>query len=190
MTFYREIRRFWPAVLVFGALLNACDQALQLTPATVTNVADTVTMYALRGTNVTLPSGFDIPSNGPARTDNAAFDFAFDVDQSGNPLLYPAGALGLTRAPGIMITGNEFDSLKVAPTTGYNDSTSVGVTPGIVFLVKSRPYIVGCELTGELPRYGKFRVLSVDPALRSVTLETLVNQNCGYRSLEPGLPTI
>jgi hypothetical protein len=32
-------------------------------------------------------------------------------------------------------------------------------------------------------------VLGVDPATRSIRLETLVDQNCGYRNLEPGLPT-
>ena len=60
---------------------------------------------------------------------------------------------------------------------------------GSVFVIRSRPFIVGCELTGELPRYGKFHVLAVDPVARSLKLETLVNQNCGYRSLEPGLPS-
>jgi len=42
---------------------------------------------------------------------------------------------------------------------------------------------------GALPRYGKFQVLSLDPVARSVTFQTLVNQNCGYRSLRPGIPT-
>ena len=190
MPFSRDIRRFLPTLILLGVVLGACNQALQLTPATLTNAVDTVTVYALRGTSITQPSGFDIPSNRPARTDNAAFDFAFDIDPSGKALLYPAGALGLARAPGILITGDVFDSLKTAPTTGYTDSVSVAISTGNVFIVKSRPYIVGCELTGALPRYGKFRVLAVDPAVRSVTMEALVNQNCGYRSLELGLPTI
>ena len=190
MPFFRDIRRFLTAAILLGFSVAACDQALQLTPATLTNAVDTVTMYALRGTSVTQPSGFDIPSNRSARTDAAAFDFAFDIDPSGHPLIYPAGALGLARGPGILITGDVFDSLKTAPTTGYTDSVAVSISVGKVFIVKSRPYIVGCELTGELPRYGKFRVLGVDPSVRSLTMEKLVNQNCGYRSLEPGLPTI
>jgi hypothetical protein len=39
-----------------------------------------------------------------------------------------------------------------------------------------------------LPRYGKFQVLAIDPAQRTVTLEFLIDRNCGYRGLEPGLP--
>ena len=189
MPFIREIRWFAAAGILLGGL-SACDNTLQLPGATSTNAVDTVTVYALRGTSVILPSGFDIPSNLPARTDNAAFDFAFDIDQAGHALVYPAGALGLARSPGVLLTGNVFDSLKTAPTTGYLDSLAVTVNTGDVFIVRSRPYIIGCELTGELPRYGKFRVLAVDLGLRSMTMETLVNQNCGYRSLEPGLPTI
>jgi len=190
MNFFRRPGPPVLAGILLAASLAACDQALQLTPATINNVVDTVTVYALRGTSVTLPSGFDIPTNLPARTDNASFDFAFDIDGSGKALIYPAGALGLARAPGVLVTGDVFDSLKTAPTTGYIDSLAVPVNVGNVFIVKSRPYIIGCELTGELPRYGKFRILALDLAVRSLTMETLVNQNCGYRSLETGLPTI
>ena len=162
MKFSREIRQLLVAIIPIGLAMTACDQQLQLPGATLTNAVDTVTVYALRGTSVILPSGFDIPSNLPARTDNAGFDFAFDIDQTGHPLIYPAGALGLARSPGVLLAGDVFDSLKTAPTTGYLDSLAVSVAVGNVFIVRSRPYIVGCELTGELPRYGKFRVLSVD----------------------------
>jgi hypothetical protein len=40
-----------------------------------------------------------------------------------------------------------------------------------------------------LPRYGKFRVLDLNIEERSVTLELLVDVNCGYRGLEPGFPS-
>jgi hypothetical protein len=39
-----------------------------------------------------------------------------------------------------------------------------------------------------VPRYGKFHVLALDPTERTVTLEHLINLNCGYRSLTPGTP--
>jgi hypothetical protein len=188
MKFSREIRSLLVAGIVLAAL-GACNDPLQLNPATNTNAVDTVTIYALRGTTVTLPSGFDLPTNSVARTDQAGFDFAFDIDDAGKSLVYPGGALGLAKQSGVLTTGQVFDTLKSAPTTGYVDSVAVAVDLGGVFVVRSRPFIVGCELTGELPRYGKFHVLEVDPVARSMKLETLVNQNCGYRSLEPGLPT-
>jgi hypothetical protein len=190
MRFSPEIRWFLVAGLLTAGSSLACDDQLQLIPATNSNAVDTVTIYALRGTAVALPSGYDVPQKSAARTDVAQFDFAFDLDGGGESLIYPAGALGLERGPGILRADQDFDSLKTAPTTGYVDSVAVAVPPGTVFVVRSRPYLIGCELTGELPRYGKFRVLAVDPSARSLTLETLVNQNCGYRSLEPGLPTI
>lgn len=185
----REMRLLGVAIAVASAALGACDDALNLVRASTENVVDTVTLYALRGTSVLLPSGFDIPTSRTARTDITGFDFAFDLGDAGQALVYPSGALGLARAAGIQKVTTEFPAVESAPVSGYIDSVAVEIAPNDVFVVRSRPFIVGCELTGELPRYGKFRVLEVDPAERSVTLETLVNQNCGYRSLQPGLPT-
>jgi hypothetical protein len=36
--------------------------------------------------------------------------------------------------------------------------------------------------------YGKAHVLAIDTLARRIDLEMLVDQNCGYRGLEPGLP--
>ena len=35
---------------------------------------------------------------------------------------------------------------------------------------------------------GKFEILEIDAVARTVTIKTLVNENCGYIGLEPGLP--
>jgi hypothetical protein len=65
----------------------------------------------------------------------------------------------------------------------------LAIDVGTVFLARSRSVPDGCSaITGALPRYGKFEVLSIDAAERVVTLQTLINVNCGYRQLEPGLP--
>jgi hypothetical protein len=37
--------------------------------------------------------------------------------------------------------------------------------------------------------YGKFEVLAIDTTARRVDLRVLVDQNCGYRGLEPGFPS-
>jgi hypothetical protein len=39
-----------------------------------------------------------------------------------------------------------------------------------------------------VPQYGKLEVLGIDPAVRSITFRILNNNNCGYRSLQPGIP--
>ena len=184
----RETFHLSVAALILVAAA-ACDDPLQLAQARSSNAVDTVTLYALRGTGVIQPSGFDIPTNRPVRTDISGFDFAFDIDGSGHAKLYPAGALGLPKAPGILVSQQPFDEITSAPNSGYIDSLAIAANPDVVFIVRSRAILTGCESTGQLPRYGKFRVLSVDPVQRSVSIETLVNTNCGYRSLATGTPT-
>src|SRR4051812_43529537 len=108
MRITRELSRLAIAALILVAAAS-CTDPLQLALAHSENAVDTVTMYALRGTGVIQPSGFDIPTNRAVRTDINGFDFAFDIDPNGNPKLYPAGALGLPKAPGILISQQPFD---------------------------------------------------------------------------------
>jgi hypothetical protein len=188
MPFIRGVSRLAAAVLILAAAA-ACNDPLSLTPASASNKVDTVTLYALRGTGVTQPSGFDIPTNAAVRTDLSGFDFAFDIDAGGTARIYPAGALGLPKATGIQMSQQPFDAITIPPSDGYTDSLAIAANPDVVFIVRSRAILSGCETTGQLPRYGKFRILSVDPVQRSVAIEALVNTNCGYRSLAPGIPT-
>lgn len=169
--------------------ISACNDPLALSPATFDNVVDTTIIYALRGTALTLPSGFDVVNGNVARTDRAdPFDFAFDIADDGKPLLYPASVLGLSSDAALQVTSQPFDSVKSAPTDGFESDSALAVAAGDVILVRSRSTTQACALLGALPRYGKIRVLDVDTGTRAITLETLINTNCGYRSLEPGLP--
>jgi hypothetical protein len=54
-------------------------------------------------------------------------------------------------------------------------------------LVQSR--LTTCSFGANASYYAKLRVLAVDAAARRIDFEILVNTNCGYRGLEPGLPT-
>lgn len=180
----------WGVLLALGLVAVACDNPLSLPAASTENVIDTVTVYALNGTPVTEPSGYDLGTKRAVRTDLVGFDFAFDIDPSGQPFIYPEGALHLDRSPGILPEGQAFDSIIVAPQTGYLDSLPVNIGPGSVFVVRSRPSASACVLaTSALSLFGKFLVLSVDTLQRSVTMKTVVNQNCGYHSLQLGTPT-
>jgi len=51
--------------------------------------------------------------------------------------------LGLAKQSGVLTTGQVFDTLKSAPTTGYVDSVAVTIDLGSVFVIRSRPFIVG-----------------------------------------------
>ncbi len=186
--------RFMIGPVVLGAVLfsSGCDNTLALPPATVANVKDTVTLHALLGTPISLPSGFDVVLRQTARTDrqNEGFDIAFDIDEQNRALILTTGALGLSVQSGIQMSDRAFDDITIAPLADYEREVPLTVEVGSVFIVRSRPSASGCVFfLGQLPRYGKFKVLSLDVPTRQITLENLVNVNCGYRNLEVGIPT-
>jgi hypothetical protein len=177
-----------PAAAVLTTALWACGDDIQLPDATFVNAVDTTVLFALTGTPITDPSGFDVVLGTPVRTDRTnAFDFAFDVE-GGAPLIYPAGALGLAAEPGLLRSDESFESITSAPLEGYVPDSALSVSAGTVFVVRSRNSNAQCTLGTSLPRYGKFHVLAVDVGARTITLEHLVDLNCGYRGLEPGTP--
>ncbi len=181
---------FGPAVL--GAVLFSagCDNTLAMPLATVANVVDTVTLDALRGTPISVPSGFDVVLGRAARTDrpNEGFDIAFDIDEQNRALIITTGALGLSARSAIQTYDGAFDDITVGPVEVYELDVSITVAIGSVFIVRSRPNSTQCAFfLGQLPRYGKFKVLDLQN--RQITLEHLVNVNCGYRGLEIGIPT-
>ncbi len=186
--------RFNPALAVSSALLvvAACDNPLALPAPTDGSVVDTFTLGALRGTLITTPSGYNLLFRELARTDRGteSFDFAFDIDPDNTPLIFTTGALGLGASSAIQMSNQAFADIRVAPFDDYERDSALAVGKDSIFIIRSAPTTFGCVFfIGALPRYGKFRVLAVDLNARLITLEGLVNVNCGYRSLEPGLPT-
>lgn len=185
--------RFWLTIAGSLGLFTAvsCGTNLGLPPAGAPNFSDTLTLFALRGTPITTPSAFDVVLGQVARTQQGElFDFAFDFDSSGAPAIFPSGTLGLPPEAGIRVSNLAFDSILKAPTDGYVVDKPASLSLGLVFIARSRNSNLGaCRFLGALPRYGKFRVLELDFAERSVTMESLVDINCGFRGLEPGFPT-
>lgn len=168
----------------------ACGDSTGLPPASIANYVDTATLYALRGTPIATPSGYDIPYRGPSRTDlGSTFDFVFDIDDADVPQLLPAKLLGRSTVAGIQPADEPFDAVLEAPLDGYVSDSAFTIAIGMTFIARSRTFSQNCGYVSGLPRYGKFRVLAIDDAQRTVTFEALVNLNCGYRQLEPGLPT-
>jgi hypothetical protein len=168
---------------------TGCGTGSTLPAPTIENVVDTTTLYALSGTALNLPSAFDVVSAARIRTDrNFPLDFAFDIDTAGQAQLWPADLLGVGGHPGMLRSDQAFADVLSAPLEGYVVDSLFALDEGTVFVVRSRPSPSLCTLSSSLPRYGKFHVLAIDRQARSVTLEFLVDQNCGYRGLEPGLP--
>jgi len=186
--FHRVVPLFF--ALICAGLAAACGGDADLPAATDANIIDTTTVWALDGTALTDPSGFSIPDRIAVRTDqSAAFDFAFNIDNSGKPVFLPIDLLGLGSVsglnPGLLLTPLPFDSVRAAVTgDSYVVDDTVNVAVGNTFYARSR---IVCS-TLAVPMYGKIEVLSIDTDARSVTFRYLVNNNCGYSSLEPGIP--
>ena len=124
-----------------------------------------------------------------------SFDFGYNVDGTGQSLLLPPRALGMPESSldagllpqGTATSGLQWDQITVAPFDGYNTTTAVVAEVGNTFVIRSR---IICTIG--VPRYGKIEILEINsaPDTLSVTFQVLLNQNCGYRGLEPGLPDI
>ncbi len=184
--------RSWMAVLPVGLTLasGACSDATSVAP-TVANQVDTVSLAALTGTPVAAPSAYAL--NGAVRvqtTESAQFDFAFDLRADGSSVLLPAGYLNAvpdtSLQPGLAATSLQFDQMVLAPSNGYATAAAVPVAPGDRYYVRSA-IVPTCS--DSLPFYAKLEVLAVDTTARRLSFRILVDQNCGHRGLEPGLPT-
>ncbi len=180
-----------PAALILAftglALLAACSEPLGLPLAHLVNEVDTVSLFALDGTPLFAPSAYELNGRSRIRTDQSPnFDFAFNVDALNRAVLLQTGSLGLGQASGILTVTTPFDSVKVAPSGGYEFAQPVVVDTGTVAVIRSRPQT--CSFGATLYLYAKLRVLAIDIAARRIDFLILVDENCGYRGLEPGLP--
>lgn len=149
---------------------------------------DTVTLYALNGTPIGTPSAYALIGPEIVHTDQTAtFDFAFNIDSQ--PVFMPSGLFpGLQRNSGLLpSTATSFDAITAAPTQGYVMDHSVVVSVGTLLLLQSRTQLCADGTNHAL--YGKLHVLALDLVARTVQFEVLVDENCGYLSLTPGLPT-
>jgi hypothetical protein len=178
------------SLLAAGAavLVPACSSTTGLPAAVDTNKVDTVSLYALRGTSVALPSAYELQGKLLVRTDETtALDFAFDFDSIGQPALYPTGAIGLGTGSGLLVMKTLFSQITSAPTGGYEFATPIALDTGTIIVVAGRPTV--CLFGATVSLYAKLRVLAVDSTARRLDLQILTDDNCGYRGLAPGLPT-
>ncbi len=184
------MRRFSTTAAALAiAAIAACGNPNALADATIANVESTVTLFALTGTPISTPSAYSIADGRPIRSDQgAAFDFAFNIDGSGKPVLLPLFVinLGVTSGTnaGFLASTDAFDAVLQAPLNGYNTADTLHIAVGDRYVVRSR---VVCSSLG-VPQYGKIEISAIDAAQRTVSFRVLTDNNCGYRGLAPGLP--
>jgi len=191
----RSLRPLLILGLVLGAVLAvACSDPFALPRAQNSNVVDTVSLYALNGTPPLTPSGYflgrdPVPPPFPVlvqSTGPTAFDFAIDLDSAYRPVLLSTGALRLGRSSGVQVTTLPFDSIKIAPSGGFQLDSGVVVEVGGRAIVHSRQ--ASCTYNIPAVYYAKLQILAVDSATRRIDFQILVDGNCGYRGLEEGIP--
>ncbi len=164
---------------------TACSDLI-LGDAGNVNVVDTVTLGAIHGAPLTVPSAYDMIFGLAIRTDqSSSFDFVYDILPVKGPSLLPLAALGLGTGsvrPAVQKVTTAFDDIINAPTGGWNQLDTLPIAVGDVIAGRSR---VSCYLG--VPQYAKFQVLDFDNVLKTVRLKVLANINCGYRNLQPGV---
>lgn len=176
--------------LAAATAIAACSNDNLLPLPSDSNKVDTVVLGALRSTSIETPSAYSVVNENSVRTDaplGSLFDFLYDIDSLKGPAFYPAEVVGVvppsSTNPGLKRMAVPFDSIKIADLNGYVNDSIVPVDSGNVFLVRS-----GTACASGIAQYGKLEILQVDTAAHTVTFQVLVDNNCGYRGLEPGYP--
>jgi hypothetical protein len=179
------------AAVAFAVAAIACGDPTRQ-QATTPNLLSSFAVYPLTGSPAAVPTALSLFA-GPRRADAGfTFDVAFDLDASGRILVYPVHALvgplagGVATRIGLQTVTGTFDALREAPERGYDTLAVRTVTPGTVVAVEIVDRASGqClySLSGQ-SLYAKFVVDSVD-ATRRLFVRTVVDYNCGYRSLQP-----
>jgi hypothetical protein len=178
------------AVLVAA---TACGDLTSGIP-TLPTIADTTVVYSVNGAPPSAPTALYLFSGNvvPATTD-FTFDIVFDVDTNGKVKLIPnpnfASALvGAAHPVALQVSTQDFDDITVAPTGGYHTDSVQVVSPGTTVLIQSQDALACQASLVGVTVYGKVVVDSLDKTTRRMFIRYVSDPNCGFRSLEPGLP--
>ena len=191
----RTLRR--PLIATVALLtVAACNNDDSITGiATSQNAARTHSVFGLTGTPAGVPAAYYFVTESLVRpqvltTGGVNFELAFDVADDGTVSLLPARTV-VPEAPlappsvGIQKSATPFAAITRAPDRGYARDSIVTVQAGETFLLQL--YGSGCTF-GE-PFYAKVSIDSVIVTERRIVFTSMVNRNCGFRGLVPGLPT-
>ena len=163
--------------------------------ATYTNAPSSYALYAFTGAPVNAATAISF-LGGAARADaNFAFDVALDIDANGKPVVYPVRTIasdlaGSVKRVGLQVVTGPFDAVREAPSTGYDTLTSQRINVGDVLAVELLDLTTCLYSLGGQTLYAKLTIDSVNTVSRRLYARTVVDPNCGYRSVVPdSIPT-
>lgn len=191
--------RTWWRFAALTLVTTSCKVDSTLPPASIPIAQQQITLYALTGTPVSTASGYNMVQLGEVRTNvSNNFDFVMDigvdsvlgVGTTGDTVivLLPRGAVGFVEDGGLQWSPTSFDSVVVAPVTGYEQTKPTRIRQGDVIIAASRRQT--CDDASSHPRYAKLNIQTVDLVARSVVILVVIDPNCGYRSLKAGIPVL
>jgi hypothetical protein len=177
------------AAMVLAVLAVACGDPTK-PKAIYANAPSTYALYAFTGAPVNAATAISF-LGGAARADaNFAFDVAVDIDGAGRPVIYPVRAIasdlaGSVKRVGLQLVPGTFDAVREAPETGYDTLGAKVVRPGDVLAVELLDLNTCLYSLGGQLLYAKLTVDSINTTSRRLYARTVVDPNCGYRSLVP-----
>ena len=180
------------AVVACAVIAVACGDPTR-PRATYANALASYTIYPLTGGPAIAPNAVSFLSGPTRATATAGFDLAFDLDATGKPVVYPVrlvvGALvGYVKRIGLQVVPGPFDAVREVPASGYDTLNAKSISPGTVLAVEM--YEIGsfsaCYASiFSQQLYAKLVIDSVNTAARRMYVRSVVDPNCGYRSVVP-----
>ena len=154
---------------------------------------DTLEVFALNGSPVTLPSAIRTRNMQVVRVGpDFSFDIAWDINAQGEAVVYTvravASELAGARRVGLRLADPPFEAVTEAPTGGYKYDSSLVVPVNKVLLVDTfDPTCSAFSILGQNIR-SKIQLDSVVPSRRTLYMRIFVNPNCGFKDFTPGIP--
>ena len=195
-------RRALTLALLVAPVLSACGGTDPFAPvASLYTSASGYIMYPLSTAPALLPSALQMLTQTAVRPQVSPslglnFDIVFDVDAQGRVRVIPPKLVATvptgTPTTGVQAVTTPFDSLLRAPTSGYRYDSVTVVRVGQVFAVSSQGSTAsGITCSTNSPLYAKMVVDSIvavpELATQKLFLKTVIDPNCGFRSLETGV---
>ena len=176
-------------VAVFAVV--ACEDITRSIEPNIEVTEDTLTVFTLRGSPLSAPTGLDLFSLRALRVGEGGFRYDVAVDTAGDAvLLYPSQLIDNEVQPtGILEVTTPFEDITEAPTQGYVDTAAVSILPGETVVIRARNACSG-NIPGRDFFYAKLQLLELGSSdgHRTARFRIRTNPNCGFRSFADGLP--